>query len=383
MTGTGERTGRLVAVAAAVLASLAGCSLPDTGPASEPITARAVAAVALRHLPDDTTSIRAADLGMAAARGAVGADLRYPDRDGAGGDRHISVTVTPRAGETKAPDPCAQTNGCVRLKDGSAPGDVYLNWQLEQPAEDPGIVVLTRITSDVVVHVVWDGAKVTDDPRNLPIQPSLADLEAVVTDSDLAPLVSQGVIEAGKDVAGWSGGEQDPDTYVTVMQTDRGLAVGLASFYGNDWAYLGPSPLKKMLGPETIGGRVRLGAGIEPIGPAVVDALVSPTTPDWVAAGSCPEGFRCRRFQKTVFAFRPAAGSDPGEAWLICHRSDDSTVAVHTRGQRLPANGKEALGPAGAWAFASMVAGTDPEFVLSTRITVAELARIDAERGEG
>jgi hypothetical protein len=30
-----------------------------------------------------------------------------------------------------------------------------------------------------------------------------------------------------------------------------------------------------------------------------------------------------------------------------------------------------------------MVAGTDPEFVLSTRITVAELARIDAERGEG
>lgn len=375
---TTDRALSLGVATAVVLAGLAACTPAGSDSKAGPITARAVAVVALRHLPDDVTSLRAADLGEDNAHGAVGADLRYPERGGPGDVRHITVTVTPRAGESQAPDPCQQTSGCVQLAD-----DVVLGWQKEQPTEDPGIVVVTRISDDVVVRAVWDGASITDDPRNLPLEPSVADLEAVVRDPDLGLQVSGELIQAGKELTTWEGGEPDPDMWATVPQTDRGLAVGLASYFGNDWAYVGASPLKDMLGPDTVGGRVRVGATIEPVGPGVIDALVSPTTPAWLVEGTCPEGFTCRKFQKMLFAFRPAAGSDPGEAWLFCHRSDDSTVAVHTRGQRLPNDAKQALGPSGAWAFASIVDGTDPEFVLSARITQQELARIDAERGVG
>lgn len=125
----------------------------------EPITARAIAAITLDHLPaDDTTTREATYVDQDDPEGYVGADLRFGGGEGDDGQL-VRVTVTP---EQPLPgcDDVEGYDGCVELGDG-----LVLGWDEVEPEEDPGLVVLWTERDGATVTALSAGPEVTDDPR--------------------------------------------------------------------------------------------------------------------------------------------------------------------------------------------------------------------------
>ncbi len=103
---------------ATMLLVLAGCG-DDTGAASTEggtaaLTARAVAAVMLDHLADDTTHRQATYVDEHSPPGLVGAALRY-NGDGEDDGDLVEVTVARGKPEPCPTDHCADLGGGVRL----------------------------------------------------------------------------------------------------------------------------------------------------------------------------------------------------------------------------------------------------------------------------
>ena len=326
----------LFAVVSAV--ALAGCGDRSGAGGETAITPRAIAAVMLDHLPDDTTRRAATYVDETSPPGYVGADFRYGGDGESDGDL-VRVTLQ-RGGDL----PSCQDGGCARLGNG-----VRLLWEEEAPEEDPGIVLLARRHDDAVVEVLLAGPKITGDPRRQALDPSVEALTELLTDSRLALTASAETVAAGRGVSRWGGGERDPVDLEQVPNDDRTVVTGFIYGWGDDWEYVGSAPGKGMLGPEAIGGRVRLGGGMGPVGPGFLDALAAPEPPEWL--DSCLPEFQCWSRGADHFVWRPVSGKDPGEAWMVHVNDSGETVALHTVGRRLSEKRQQALGASGYFAY--------------------------------
>ena len=247
---------------------LAGCGDSDgdsSASADGPLTSRAVAAVMLDHLSDDTTHRQATYVDEYSPPGLVGADLRYQGGGEYDGDL-VRVTVVPGK-----PDPCDPSSHCTDLGDG-----VTLRWGLQVPEEDPGSVSVQRRRGDEVVTVYLAGPTITGDPRDLDLSPSLAELEDVVRDPRLSLETDGATIAAGEKVEDWKGGEVDPADLEQVPNTDATIVAGWIWAYGDAWKYAGPSPYKKEFGKDAIGGRVQVTGDMQIQRTGFFDALAAP-----------------------------------------------------------------------------------------------------------
>jgi hypothetical protein len=195
------RVNQPLAIAIAVAAPLLwGCgdeTAPDRpgGPQTksiegdEPITARAVAAVALEHLPTDTSS-RSPET----REGIVGAEFRY-GADGEYDGDYLAVGVSESRGDA---DPCRNMDRC-ETEDVEG-GELIVAWQALVPEVDPGVVVVAmrRPGEDVTAYYVGDN--IEGDPRELDLTISVAEMEAVVQDQRISLTTSAEVIELGEQL---------------------------------------------------------------------------------------------------------------------------------------------------------------------------------------
>jgi hypothetical protein len=190
---------RPIALAVAALL-LCGCGdetapseaeAPQTKPVEgdEPITARAVAAVALEHLPTDTSS-RSAD----AEEGIVGAEFRY-GADGEYDGDYLAVGVSESRGDA---DPCRNMDGCE--EEDVEGGELIVAWQEVMPEEDPGVVVVAMRRPGEDVTAYYAGDNIEGDPRELDLSISVAEMEAVVQDQRISLTTSVEVIELGEQL---------------------------------------------------------------------------------------------------------------------------------------------------------------------------------------
>ena len=307
-----------IALAGLLVVSLAAC---DSSPA--PLTARAVAAVMLDHLPDDTSTREAAHVSEESPAGLVGAQLWYPEGDG--GARHVTVEV--RSGGDPYDAGCGEDpERCVRLDD-----DTVLRWSQAQVESDPGVVVVSHRRGDEVVTVLSSGPEITGDPRELGLDPDIEELTALAHDDRLRLTTTEDVVEAGEEVGDWKGGEVDPDELAVVTNNDRTVAMTWLAHQSAIWQ--GPSPYKDLLGPDAVGGRVRV--HLMHHGRVTIDALAAPEPPEWLGTTCRPAGYRCNEFAGFHFVWRPERGDQRGDAFLWLVREDGETVGYHYRGRRL------------------------------------------------
>ena len=207
---------RSVVAAVAAVSLLAGCggevagddplglgqAGASSGAGDVPITPRAVAAVALVHLPSDTTS-RAATPESREGGELQGAELRYrADATYDGDFVRVEVLGDPPA------DPavlCQGADGCARSEEED--GVLVLVWDNIELATDPGYVLLAMIRDDEMVLAYSSGQEVAGDPRDEEREISVEMLTELVEDPRLSLTTDQAVIDAGDRLDHW----QDPN----------------------------------------------------------------------------------------------------------------------------------------------------------------------------
>lgn len=384
-----RRLATAVAVAALALASCGEESLDkvELPPEGErvPITQRAIAAVALEHLPDETTSRQAAYTEGVDPAHSLGADLRFGGDGEYDGDL-VQIFISDKE---KARASCGKQPGCVELKadDGSP---MILTWDEVEPEEDPGYVSVTVDHEGEWTHVGYSGPEITGDPRKLKLPISVETLTAVAQDPRLRLRTSPAVVAAGEELDDWDGGEPDPEAWKVVPSTDRSLAAAYLSTRGGygDYSLIEPSPLKSEFGAGAIGARLhRDSQGADP---AVIDVLATPKPPAWLAGNPCAgDRFRehCATYDDKVevpeydppplppakgpvyLLWTPTAAGVPGEVWAVQRRADE-LVAYHQSGFRVPEKKADVEG-ALEWYLLreQLVAGT---FGLETTKEIAE-----------
>lgn len=312
---------------------------PAGGRGDVPITQRAIAVVALDHLPDRPNHLQATWTDRRSPRGLLGADLRY----GYGGEDDgdlVRITISPEV----TPHPCRGEgpDGCARLS-ADAGGTAYLLWDRVEPEEDPGYVAVVLQREDEQVVALTAGETIRKDPReqrNLRVP--VATLEELVRDDRLHLEVTQDVVDAGERLEGWSGQEPDPHAYDLRPATDYALAVAYPFLNGGYAYYSRPrsSPLKADFGEGAVGGRVRRGGDGEPS--RTMDVLASRTGPSWLAddpcatpafAGHCTEtqGKRGPRY----LAWVPGSAADGAVVWGFQRRAHQ-VVGIRLSGFRVP-----------------------------------------------
>ena len=199
--------------------------------AAEPITQRAIAAIALDHLPQTTSSRQASFTDVNDPQGALGADLRY-GADGEDDGDLVRVYLTP---DTDSVGDC--TERCdQRPVDG---GTLSFGWGPEEPEEDPGSFGVALALADQTISASFFGPTITKDPRQMAgllVTPEM--LEAIVLDPRLRGLTTQAVLDAGEALEDWDGGEPDPESY-RVLDSD---AESLAAFWRTSLDWYGERP---------------------------------------------------------------------------------------------------------------------------------------------
>ena len=368
---------RMLAVLGVVAIVATGCGDAGTDPGdgsgdpsgsgTAPLTARAVAAVMLDHLPGDTTHRQAAPVDERSPKGLVGARLRYHGDGEYDGDL---VEATVRRGRL---EPCdAGDDHCTDLGDG-----VQLAWGLMIPEEDPGGVGVQRQIGDEVVTVAYSGPDITGDPRDLDLEISVEQLVEVATDPRLRLETDAETVAAGERLDDWSGGEVDPASLEEVPQTDATVVAGWIFGYGDAWRYVGPSPYKRLFGKDAVGGRVEVTGDMQVQRSGFLDALAAPRPPRWVTSG-CLDGYRCGDFQGVRVVWRAARGDDPGDVFLVHVRRDGETVAVHNVGPRVPDRLGDAVWAAGFGLWSLDL--TDPQEETRISLTTTREKRDRAAR---
>lgn len=327
------RSRRLAVLGVLAALALGGCGDGAAGGGGrEPITARAVAAIALDHLPADDTSSRGATyVDRTDPPGHVGADLRFGGGEGDDGDL-VRVTVTP-----DRPLPGCATlegyDGCAALA-----GDLVLAWDEVEPEEDPGLVVVRTERDGATVAALLAGPSVEGDPRRQDdLAPLVETLTSIVRDERLAPRVPGQVLAAGEALDGWDGGERAEGELDEVLQTGAGLVGTFFLGRGDGWTYAGTTPDLDELGPGAVGGRT-VGYREGPIGPGVLDVVAASEMPAWAEPATCREGWRCSVRGDTHLVWRPARADDPGESWLLQPSELGGVAGLHVaEGRRMPA----------------------------------------------
>lgn len=335
-------------MAAACAVVLAGCgegpATPAAGEAS--LTARAVAVVMLDHLPDETVNRTAVYVDEQSPEGLVGANLSYAGEDNG------SVTVT--VSRSKAPA-CRETCASVGQ-------ETWLHWDLEAPEEDPGIVSVLRQHGDELVTATTSGPVITDDPRDLDLSPSVDELVALVNDPRLSLSTTEEVVAAGERLESWGGGEVPAGQLEEVPNNDRTVVMGWISAYG-PVEYVGPAPVKELLGEDGIAGRVKVAGELGPLTSGFIDAFASSEIPGWMMEDPCLPGYRCvdlgsdpksnadDGYDGVRLIWRAAQGDDPGDAYVTTTHGATNTgiIGFHTVGNRLPADADGAAAASGAY----------------------------------
>ncbi len=334
------------AVLLALLTPVTASSASDAaGEEPAPITQRAIAAVALEHLPTDTTSRSAMYTRQRHPDGLLGADLRYHGDGEYDGDL-VTVSIGPRHDSA-----CPKGHHCVALAS-PAGTTTTLVWQPEVPEEDPGVVYVVHRHDDEQVVVLTSGDVITGDPREMRLQFPVGMITGVVQDPRLRLLTTRAVVDLGAALPDWLGGEPDPLALTIVPSSDRGLAAAYLLSRGGygDFTSMHGSPLKRRFGPGALGARLTLKKGWGHTG--TYDVLAVPRPPGWMRspcrkrfAGHCVTIERARG--KVRFAWRPSRPGRPGETWAI-HRRAAETVAIRTAGYRVP-EGRAAAMEAADW----------------------------------
>lgn len=158
----------------------------------EPITARAVAAVALEHVPTNTSSRTAAS-----EDGVVGAEFRY----GTDGEYDGDMLVVGVAKARMARMVCRGMEGCERQD--VEGGELVVAWQEVTPEADPGVVTVAMVRDDEVVVAFYQGTTIEGDPRDQDLSVPVGDMEAVVRDQRISLTTSAEVIELGERLEGF------------------------------------------------------------------------------------------------------------------------------------------------------------------------------------
>lgn len=348
LTSEVARPFAVVGVVGALAAIVSGCSgqAVDAGSDAGRITHRAVAAVALEHLPTDTSSRAASYSDESTPPEQVSVDLRY-GADGEYDGDLVSVAVSaqpPEEGEA-----CRSELGqhCVDLPTEVKGAEMQLRWTDEEPEEDPGGVgvVLLREGGETAA-IGYSGPTITGDPRELDMPISVEKLVAVVEDPRLRYQATSSTLALGEELDDWEGGEPEPGAYELVRNTDHGIAQAYVGGRGGLGYYEGVirSPLREQFGNEAIGGRLlqRSSPGFTGMPDADIDVLAAPSPPAWMTSEPCSSPTLRRRCVTTegkrgplVFAWQPATDADVGFAWMISLREDE-VVAVRYRGPRMP-----------------------------------------------
>lgn len=198
---------RFLGWALLALGLVAGCG--DAGGADSgvpppkdrvPITARAVAAIMLEHLPDHPVRVVEGDFEPRSAH-PVGAEVSYrTDRS-----RNTVVRVSAWVRRGQALRRCPPYGRCVRLPTDEKGATLYLVWDVEEPEEDPGIVELTLVRDDESTGLDIGGPIISQDPRRQHLSIPVDTLVEVVTDPRLRLRTSQAAVDAGDAVHPWRG----------------------------------------------------------------------------------------------------------------------------------------------------------------------------------
>lgn len=330
---------RILPALLAVAALLAGCGSDPARalPAPDervPITQRAVAAIALRHLPEDTTTRRATSTDQGDPAGMLGADLRYGG-DGETDGELLRVVVAPGRLDVPCEDP-----GCVTL-DTALPGaTLTLQWEEETPEEAPGIVAVILQRDDEHAYAYQSGPAVTGDPRDLELDITVDAMIALLEDPWLRLETSPDAIEAGEELDDWEGGEPDPRAQDRVPASDVALTSAYLLSRGGYLHYARPrsSPLKADFGEGAVAGRLTH----DPdrwVPATTIDVLAAPQAPAWLGerpcaaprfAGHCVQ--TRGRLGPVSLAWVPGTG---GEVWMVGTRPDE-VVAVRLSGWDVP-----------------------------------------------
>lgn len=326
-------------------------SPPVTSDGDVPITQRAIAAMALEHAPEDTSSREATYTDRSDPKGALGADLRYPAGPTDDGDL---LRVFLRPGPGPGPDDLCGDGCATRDVDG---GRLTLAWIEEEPEEDPGYVSVVMQRGDETVSVSWFGDTITGDPRKQDLDIPIETLEAIAEDPRISLTTSQAVVDAGADLDDWDGGEPDPHAYDRVPATDQAVAWSYWLYFGGYSYYhrLRASPLKSELGDGAIGGRFDLEGTGRGYPAMTIDVLAGPQRPSWMSEDVCASP----RFAGHCIESRGRSGphylawvpgpKGTGEVWAVGVR-DDEVVAVRFADLAVP-EGQDEVGGLVQWAL--------------------------------
>lgn len=197
----GRRTAGTATLLAPLLVGLVACGSQTDDRASTaervPITPRAVAAIALDHLPGETSSREEMYTDGRDARGTVGADFQY---GGTGRDDGDLVRVALAPGERNLD--CVNSH-CADLATDVEGADVVLVWEEIVPEEDPGIVTVLLYRDGEKSWVYQAGPTITGDPRRLDLPVTVEDMVEIVEDPRLRLETTPEAITAGRDLADW------------------------------------------------------------------------------------------------------------------------------------------------------------------------------------
>lgn len=327
-----------------LLLTLTACD--EAGPATDtslppesdrvPITSRAIAAVALDHLSDDTEWRESSDPADHDPR-AAGAVLGYGPEQG---DVTFAVRVSPPVDE----EPCTKFHdGCVEMEadDGSP---MFLRWGELQIDEDPGVVDVVLDRGDERVWIGLGGPEILGDPRELDLPVWVDEALEIAQDPRLRLRTSPEAVEAGERLDKWTEDEGNPAGYDVVPARDRDLAAAylMNQHDAAEVTRVEPSPLKEGFGAGAIGARLH--------GDSVLDILAAEEGPAWLRGDPCEiERFgycdtswpfaeltgdaRGKVVHNPVYVlWRPGPN---GEIWVVQQRIDQ-VVALRWSGLRVP-----------------------------------------------
>jgi hypothetical protein len=199
---TGRVRGLGILVAAAVL--LVGCGSRTDAPGSGsdnqvPITSRAIAAVALDHVPDDTTSRGPTYVDDTDPPGSVGADLRYHGGGESDGEL-LRVLVEPGHGPKRL---CREIGDHCRSREVDG-GVLSVVWAEQVPEEDPGYVAVLMQRRDERVTALWSGEDIRGNPAEQDLFIPVSTLEEIARDSRISLTTSASVVAAGEQLDDWN-----------------------------------------------------------------------------------------------------------------------------------------------------------------------------------
>ncbi len=375
-----------VAVALAACGDASGTSAGDQPGETPvggdlPITQRAIAAIALDHLPGDSSARYAQHTDQHSPEGGLGARLRY-HADGEYDGDLVEVFLAPEQPQTR----CR-----VRCERRAVEGGTLTYWwgpaipENEIGGPDPGGFGVTLRLDDQVVSASYYGVSITDDPRSMGIDITPEMLEAVVTDPRLRLTTSAAALEAGEALADWGGGEPDPESYRLVNSDAESLAVvwrwwlGKAGDGRPDIRSVTASPVVDELG---LAGERQVSARVT-VAPtrkhpySVVDLVVSEKRPS-IAPDSCASSTfdACRSAMyganetPTFLLWNP--GPD-GEFWVVYQR-EDAYLTARLSGWDIPAQWDRPLISDVDWDGLSVAFSDDEYFGFTTTQRYADQA---------